>query len=547
MNVKRARPGGSAALRTAVPAICAAFLATASAPPLAAPAMAWEGREPSSTLSVDVALGGSATASSSQAAAPAANGIDGSASTAWCPTVGAGSLLVDLGRERRLDGVGVTLPATDAPVTVSVALAGASGGWETVAGSGETAPSGVPAYLRLRPEEAAARYARLEVSSADGSPACVAEFRLFGRDDAASRMALGGDLTFEQMEYAAGNHFSDVDGAQATATQIVRAHGANYVRLRLWVAPPPGYPDLQYDLAAARSIRAAGMKLYLDIHYSDFWADPQHQVTPQAWQGQDLATLASTVRTYTRQVISAFAAQGTPVDLVSIGNEIRNGMLWPLGQIDWTTNSGWSRLGTLLKAGVEGARAGNPEDHSLRIMLHWDQGGDNVWTRQFFDNVEAQGVPFDVIGLSYYPFWHGPLTALRANVDDLAVRYGKDIMVAETQYAWTFANGDTTDNFVWTQSQLSDGYPASPGGQLSFVSDVLSILDQVPGGHGAGLFYWEPEWIPGVGWEPGAGTPNDNLALFDFQGHALPSIGIFESPPAVCARSNPTAGLPCTL
>jgi arabinogalactan endo-1,4-beta-galactosidase len=288
------------------------------------------------------------------------------------------------------------------------------------------------------------------------------------------------------------------------------------------------------------------MKVYLDIHYSDFWADPQHQVTPAAWQGQDLPTLVNTVRSYTQQVISAFAAQGTPVDMVSIGNEIRNGMLWPLGQIDWTNNTGWANLGMLLKAGVQGARAGNPEDHRLRIMLHWDQGGDNAWSRQFFDNITAQGVPFDVIGLSYYPFWHGTLVALRTNVDDLAVRYDKDVMVAEHQYAWTLANGDTTDNFVWTPSQLFDGYPASPGGQLSMASDILSILANIPGGHSGGFFYWEPEWIPGVGWTPGAGTPNDNLTLYDFQGHALPSIGMFESPPDVCARYNPSSPL-CAL
>src|SRR5689334_17730409 len=96
--------------------------------------------------------------------------------------------------------------------------------------------------------------------------------------------------------------------------------------------------------------------------------------------------------------------------------------------------------------------------------------------------------------------------------------------------AWSLANGDSTGNFVWQAGQLSDGYPASPGGQLSFENDVLSILAAVPGGHGAGLFYWEPEWVPGVGWQPGAGTPNDNLTLYDFQGRALPSIGLFEDP-----------------
>ena len=204
-------------------------------------------------------------------------------------------------------------------------------------------------------------------------------------------------------------------------------------------------------------------------------------------------------------MLQAFAAQGTPLDMVSIGNEIRNGILWPTGQLTTWSDAEWNALGTLLKAGVAGARAGNPRGHKLRVMLHYDNGGDNGGSRAFFDHIKAEGVPYDVIGLSYYSFWHGHLRDLRANVNDLATRFGKDVMVAEIQYAWTLGYGDSTNNFVWDQSQLEPGYPASPDGQLSLVNDVLSILADVPGGHGDGLFYWEPEWVPGVGWEPGAG------------------------------------------
>lgn len=223
--------------------------------------------------------------------------------------------------------------------------------------------------------------------------------------------------------------------------------------------------------------------LYLDIHYSDFWADPQNQGIPAAWKGQDLSQLTTTVQNYTQQVISAFAAQGTPVDMASIGNEIRNGILWPVGQVDSTTDTGWNNLTTLLKAGVAGAR-GQP------------------------------------------------------------TRYGKPVVIAESQYPWTLAGGDSTGNFVWEASHVSDGYPATPGGQLSFCNDMLSILAQVPNGLGMGVFYWEPEWIPRVGWEPGAGAPNDNLTLFSFTGQALPSVGLFQSPLAVCAHYDPSARCP---
>ena len=257
-------------------------------------------------------------------------------------------------------------------------------------------------------------------------------------------------------------------------------------------------------------------------------------------------------------MITAFAAQGTPVDMVSIGNEIRNGILWPVGQVDWTADTGWDNLTTLLNAGVAGARQANPAGHKLLVMLHFDEGGNNADSVRFFDHMVSAGVPFDVIGLSYYTFFHGPVTAMRGNVDDLATRYGKPIVIAESQYPWTLANGDSTGNFVWNTSHESDGYPATPGGQVSFYNDLLSILHQVPNHLGAGLFYWEPEWIPGVGWEPGAGTPNDNLTLFSFTGQALPSVGLFEGPlrsapattpsppPARCrtapARRRPAAG-----
>jgi arabinogalactan endo-1,4-beta-galactosidase len=516
-------------------------------------------------LSVDVAVGAGATASSAAGGAPEGSAVDGSASTAWCAAQWSGSLVVDLGRRRALDGIGVTLGAGASASTASVELAdgsaddaadgsaddaadgsaGRAAGWRAVgAARGVALDGGEPSYVPL-PAGTAARYARLTVGSVDGSAACVGEFRLFGRGAAADRMMLGADLSFVPQELAAGATFTDA-GKTADPVRILRAHGANYVRMRLWVDPPAGYSDLAADLALARRVRAAGMKVYLDLHYSDFWADPQHEDTPAAWRGQDLATLAGTVRAYTKDVLAAFARQGTPVDLVSIGNEIRNGMLWPVGQLDWAADTGWDNLATLLRAGVDGARQGNPRGHGPRVMLHFDQGGDSAASARFFGELVARGVPFDVIGLSYYPFWHGTVSQLRSTVDALANRFGKDVAIAETQYAWTLANGDTTGDFVWQPGQLSAGYPASAGGQLSLMNDLLSILAAVPGGHGAGLFYWEPAWIPGVGWEPGAGTPNDNLTLFDFQGRALPSVGLFENPVAVCARYD-RYGVPCRI
>ena len=510
------------------------------------------GGGPGSAPTVNWALSGTASASTAESGKPAANATDGDAGTDWCTSGYTGTLTVDLGQVRSLADLGLTLDAASPSASATIELASTAGAWQQVPALRDVAlDPGNPLYFPL-PSGSQARYAQLTVYSDTGADVCVGEFRMYGPDAAAAGLDLGTDLSFTPQELAAGARFS-YDGRPGTPVTITRDAGANYVRIRLWVDPPPGYSDLTSDLALARQVHAAGMKIYLDIMYSDFWADPQHQDIPAAWAGQDLTQLTATVRSYTQQVITAFAKQGTPVDLTSIGNEIRNGILWPVGEINCTSCGGWDNLAQLLKAGVAGAQAGNPAGHKLLIMMHYDQGGDNALSSAFYAQLVSHGVPFDVIGLSYYPFFHGAISAMRANVDALATQFRKPIVIAETQYPWTLANGnsplgDSTGDFVWQTSQLSPGYPASPGGQLSFVTDELSILAQVPGGLGAGLFYWAPDWIPGVPWEPGAniGSPNVNLTLFNFEGAALPSIGIFGNPAGVCERYAPDSS-PCVV
>jgi arabinogalactan endo-1,4-beta-galactosidase len=509
---------------------------------------------------VNWALGGTASATTEESANPASSAIDGDAGTDWCTSGWTGTLTVDLGQVRALDDLGITMDSASPSASASIELATVSGTWQVIPALHDVAlDPGSPMYFPL-PRGTSARYAALTVYSDTGADVCVGEFRAYGPDRAAATAAtatggmdFGADLSFTPQELAAGATFSD-QGRPGTPITIMHNAGANYVRMRLWVDPPPGYSDLASDLALARQVHANGMKIYLDIMYSDFWADPQHQNIPAAWQGQDLTQLTATVQSYTTQVISAFARQGTPVDMVSIGNEIRNGILWPVGEINCTNCGGWGNLTQLLKAGVAGARAGNPAGHKLLIMMHYDQGANFALSSAFYSQLESFAVPFDVIGLSYYPVLSEPaISGLRANVDGLASEFGKPIIVAETQYPWTLANGnsplgDSTGDFAWETSQIEPGYPATPGGQLSFVTDELSILAQAPGGLGAGLFYWAPEWIPGVPWEPGAGigSPNVNMTLFNFQGQALPSVNIFGNPAAVCERANPGVE-PCVI
>jgi arabinogalactan endo-1,4-beta-galactosidase len=359
----------------------------------------------------------------------------------------------------------------------------------------------------------------------------AAPARAGGRRPPAALRIRGADLSFTPQLEAAGIRFTD-GGVTRPVERILARHGANYVRLRVWTDPPPGYSDADSALALARRAKRAGQKVLLNLHYSDFWADPGHQTTPAAWQGQDLDTLANTVYDYTRRLIARFARHGAPVDMVQIGNEVTAGMLWPEGQIYRPDGAHFPEFCTLLRAGIEGARNGSPRHHRLDVMVHIDRGGDNGGTRWFYDHIAEQGVAFDVIGLSFYPFWHGPLASLAANLTDTAARYGKPVVVVEAAYPWTLDNGDQLENFITAPDQLPDGaaYPATPAGQAAYFEALREVIAAVPDGLGAGFFDWSPEWIPGVGWAPGEGNPNDNLTMFDWDGEGLPSLRAFRPP-----------------
>ena len=341
----------------------------------------------------------------------------------------------------------------------------------------------------------------------------------------------GADLSFLPQLEEAGVRYTDLAGRIRPAEQILANAGATYLRMRVWVDPPAGYSDKARALALARRAKRAGLKILLDPHYADFWADPGKQPIPASWP-TDLSGLLNKIKTYTRSLVRDFAAQGTPVDIIQIGNEVTNGILWPAGQLylpDGTQQ--WQAFTDLLKAGTEGALEGCGRNR-LRTMLHIDKGGKMGDTRWFFDNIQAYGVPFDIIGQSYYPMWHGSMAELQANLVDSVSRYDKPVLLAEVAYPWTFEDGDGRGNIVGPDAYLPDvdRFPATPAGQAAFYEALRDVLKQVPDGRGLGFMAWEPEWIPGVGWQPGAEASNDNLTQFDFTGHALPSIRSYRRP-----------------
>lgn len=337
--------------------------------------------------------------------------------------------------------------------------------------------------------------------------------------------ARGVDASFLREIEANGGVFRD-NGAKTDALTVFRNHGVNLLRIRVWNNPADGYSGKADVLALAMRGSSAGLQLLIDFHYSDTWADPGHQTKPAAWANLSDGALATAVHDFTQEIVGALAAQGTPPDIVQVGNEVRAGMLWPTGQVSGGSDANWPRLASLLKAGVKGVQDGMPAGRSARIMLHVDSGGNNAWCRDWFDAATRNGVPFDLIGLSYYPWWHGPLTAVSANVNDLASRYGKPVMVVETAYPWTLQWNDSTNNVVGLTSQLADGYTATPAGQKAFLDGVFATVRAIPRGLGAGVVYWEPDWIS----TPTFGSSWENVALFDFAGNSLLAMDSFSDP-----------------
>ncbi|MCK6747004.1 arabinogalactan endo-beta-1,4-galactanase [Enterobacter cloacae] len=346
-----------------------------------------------------------------------------------------------------------------------------------------------------------------------------------------------------------GAKFYNQNGQQQDAIAILKANGVNYVRLRLWVDPQDasgktyggGSNNLENTIALAKRVKALGLKLLLDFHYSDFWTDPGKQFKPKAWEKMDYPQLKTAIHDYTRDTIARFKKEGVLPDMVQIGNEINGGMLWPEGK-SWGQGGGeFDRLAGLLNAAISGLKENLTGGEQVKIMLHLAEGTKNDTFRWWFDEIAKRGVPFDIIGLSMYTYWNGPISALKANMDDISRRYNKDVIVVEAAYGYTLDNCDNAENSFQTKEEKDGGYPGTVQGQYDYIHDLMQSVIDVPDHRGKGIFYWEPTWIavPGTTWATKAGmkyihdewkegNARENQALFDCQGKVLPSITVFK-------------------
>jgi len=320
----------------------------------------------------------------------------------------------------------------------------------------------------------------------------------------AADYAIGADLSFLQRSEDRGAVFKE-DGEAKPALQIFKDHGYNWVRLRLFHTPTNLPNDLNYTIALAQRARALNFKFLLNFHYSDTWADPQKQYPPAAWRDRSHAELVKAVHDYTRETILAFRAAGVPPDMVQIGNEITPGMLWPDGKLP----DNWGNFADLVKAGVRGVRDADGTNAPPKIMIHIDRGGNKERTRYFFDRLIAHEVEFDVIGQSYYPWWHGSLLDLRENLDFMARSYDKDIILVEVAYCWR-------------PTEYRDKpapFPETPEGQRAFLAAVHELVLATPNHRGMGVFWWEPAVTGRL----------RNRGFFDDDGNALPVLNVFDS------------------
>lgn len=333
----------------------------------------------------------------------------------------------------------------------------------------------------------------------------------------------GVDVSFLPELEANGAVFSD-SGQVDDALVILSTNGINTARIRLWHTPDPDVSGLAEVTALAVRADVLGMGVHLDIHYSDWWADPAHQRTPDAWTTLDFTTLVDSVYQYSRHVTETFVAAGVVPTAVQLGNEIISGMLWDYGRVGtgFDTPQQWDRLVQILQAAKDGVTDGLG-GATTKFIIHTDRGGNLYGAQYFYSNLINRGFTFDIIGLSYYPWWHGTLTDLSTTLNGLATTFGLPIMVVEAAYPWTLGYDDNTTNLVGSTSQLHTGYPATPAGQQSFMEAVLLAVKSTSSGLGRGVIYWAGDYTS----SGNLGSFWENVALFDFSGELLPAIAAF--------------------
>ena len=328
-----------------------------------------------------------------------------------------------------------------------------------------------------------------------------------------------------------------LNGEKYDLFHLLQQCGVDMIRLRIWLDPYDeegkpyggGMNDLHTTIKLAKRIKENKMSYMLDFHYSDFWADPAKQLKPKAWESLQGKSLETAVYLHTVDTLKALKNHDLAPDMVQVGNEITNGLLWPDGHFDNP-----EAMANLLKAGIRGVREECPE---AQIVLHLDFGTDNALYTKWFDSVMEYHLDFDVIGMSFYPHWNGSIKLLQDNMNDVSSKYNKNVMVLETSIGYTTDTMGCSGLVFTEDMEKATDYPATKEGQRDFLRDLIRAVREVKNGRGTGVFYWEPAWlpIPECTWANKSGCiyMNDkveggnsmaNQALFDAEGNANPAL-----------------------
>ena len=365
-------------------------------------------------------------------------------------------------------------------------------------------------------------------------------------------MILGIDVSTYLEELEHGAKYC-ANGVQIDPLDAFRENGVDWMRIRVWNDPrsEAGEPylagncDMDHYIRLATLAKSKGYRLLLDFHYSDFWADPGKQMIPQAWQGMDADAMAEALYGFTKECLEAAVAADVAPEMIQVGNEITNGILWPVGKLELPdgTRGNYENFCKLVDAGCRACREVLPQ---AKIMLHLERSNDKAVYQEFFSEMERAGIDYDIIGASYYPYWHGTPAELMENLNACR-RFGKEIMVAELGYGFTmeaYSLDGSTQRLVIDAERafvpgVTEQYPLTPAGQAAYIRDFLALCRENAIG---GVFYWEPLWIPGEGicWaseagqvyihEEGKSTSNEwaNQCLFDYRGQMLPAFANYK-------------------
>ncbi len=300
-------------------------------------------------------------------------------------------------------------------------------------------------------------------------------------------LANGVDVSWLPSYEAAGGKFFSTSNKQIDAFALLKQSGLKVVRVRVFVNPDERNGQLSDALALAARAKIEGLDFCLDFHFSDTWADPGNQRIPAAWSSTNIDVLSVQLKSYVISTLNEFKNRSLPIAYIQLGNEIAGGMLWPVGKIYGNDANSWRAFVKLYASAVSGMRTVYP---LAKNILHLELGGQSSTIRWWLNNANLYGLTgYDIIGLSYYPQWHGTIDQLSSSLTTVAVEFNKPVLIAETAYPNTTATyGSDVINPV---TGVVAGYPASASGQVSYIKKLQALLKALKNNKGVGVWWWE--------------------------------------------------------